>query len=364
MSSFYGQMRWQDFQRFFYNFTLNNNHFSANNMFNENPVVGQMTIESGYVAYLQPNEDFATLKINAANHWIKLSPLDSIGDQNITYGGFSLFHNKADTQNTESVKVFDITTIPANQEATILKNGDGFRILELKFDKAGHYSESVSLEPTYFQLPPQIIRVNFSKDLYVNDDQKFHFQEDDWVNLQVSDDGKVLNFAHKIIFNSNFDISGFEKPEGEEQYQVVAKLKEGDYFSTDRMVYDKAGHLISTTRVYYQLPISEVIGDIADLSAVVTQIQETLETLDGVVKENSQMVVSHEERLAAAENMLGGHDEMHSALITLERGAEGQKFTVAQGFDIVSRYLKETVENANLKGIYARLTLIEEKLGM
>ena len=111
------------------------------------------------------------------------------------------------------IKVFDITTIPANQEATILKNGDGFRILELKFDKAGHYSESVSLEPTYFQLPPQIIRVNFSKDLYVNDDQKFHFQEDDWVNLQVSDDGKVLNFAHKTIFNSNFNISGFEKPE-------------------------------------------------------------------------------------------------------------------------------------------------------
>lgn len=360
MSSFYGQMRWQDFQRFFYNFTISNNVFSAENTFNEYPTPGNATVEPGWTSYLQPNEDFATLRINAANHWIKLNPTDSVGDEPVTYSGFSIFHNKASTEDTESVKVFDITTIPADEEATILRNGDGFRILELKFDKAGHYSDSVSLEPTYFQLPPQIIRVNFTKDLYVNDDQKFHFNEDDWVKLKISEDGKVLNFEHKSNFAADQNTTGFEKQE-EGEFQVKAALREGDYFATDNVVYDKAGHLISVERVYYQLPISEVVGDLADLSKTVEDLITNVDGLSETVASNSEMVGDHDERLAKAEAMLGSHDEMQTALTGFRPASDGQKFTVAQGFTILSEEIKSGIDE-EIKGIYARLTALEEKI--
>jgi len=36
-----------------------------------------MTIDSTMKAYIQPNEDFATFRFNAANHWIKFAPIDS-----------------------------------------------------------------------------------------------------------------------------------------------------------------------------------------------------------------------------------------------------------------------------------------------
>ena len=362
MSSFYGQMRWQDFQRFFYNFTITNQMFAANNLFNENPTTGNATVASDQIRYLQPNEDFATLKINGANHWIKLSPTDSVGDDNISYSGFSIFHNKANTENTESVKIFDITTIPADTEATILKNGDGFKILELKFDKAGHYSESVSLEPTYFQLPPQIIRVNFTKDLYTNDDQKFHFSEDEWVQLKVSEDGKVLNFEHKTNFADDQSTTGFEKQE-EGEFQVEAALREGDYFATNNVVYDKAGHLISVEKVYYRLPISEVVGDLADLSGIVTTLQENVTSLEEAVASNTEMVGDHEERLVSTETMLGSHDEMQAALTGLSPAPDGQKFTVAQGFAIVVEEMKSSVDE-QIKGIYSRLSALEAKVGI
>lgn len=362
MSSFYGQMRWQDFKRFFYNFTLSNNQFATNNQFNETPNDGEPTITGNLVAYLQPNEDFATFKINTANHWIKVCPTDSIGDAPVTYSGFSLFHDKPNAASVEQIKIFDVSAIPADEEITVLKEGECLKFLDLKIDKAGH-SVTEDLKATYFQLPQQIIRVNFSKDLYVNDDQKFHFQEDDWVKLGVSEDGKVLNFSHTTVFNEDQSTSGFEKPEGEDEYQVVAKLKEGDYFSTDRMVYDKAGHLVSTTRVYYQLPISEVIGDIADLSTIVTELKENVEKAQGVIKDHTDLINDHEERLTDAQTMLGDNSEMQTALGKLEAAAAGQQFTVSQGFVIMTDHLQTSVDES-LKGVYARLAAIEKKVGI
>jgi hypothetical protein len=128
-------------------------------------------------------------------------------------------------------------------------------------------------------------------------------------------------------------------------------------------VYDKAGHLISTTRVYYQLPISEVIGDIADLSAIITELQETVATASDTISEHSEKIIDHEERIASNETMLGSHTEMQNALGKLEAAGAGQMFTVAQGFEIVTDHLQSSVDES-LKGVYARLAEIERKLGI
>ena len=154
MSSFYGQMRWEQFEQFFYNFTLRNKEFASNNVFNENPSkADEATIPANDTKYIQPNEDHATFQINAANHWLKVSPIDSVGDNYSTFTGFSMFHNKPATTNLLTVNPVAIKKIPSGEEYTELKSGDSLTIYSLSFDKAGHFSETKSLTPTYFKLP-------------------------------------------------------------------------------------------------------------------------------------------------------------------------------------------------------------------
>lgn len=367
MSSFYGQMRWQDFQRFFYNFTLNNNNFSNANMFNASPLVGEETVAAGVPRYIQPHEDFATFKINAANHWIKLAPIDSYGDEpRKTYGGFSIFHDAPSETNLTALKIFDITSLPANTEATILKSGDSFKVLEIKFDKAGHFSESVSLEPKYFQMQPQIINVNNSKDLYLNDDQKFHFvNSDGYIDLTVSNDNKSLTFNHKTSLGDDTEVNtfGFEviKDEGA-GYDVVRRLKDGDYISTQQLVYDSAGHLVEITKLYYQLPTSEVAENVSDLTDAVKEIQEAIDKAKEVIQDHDSLLTDHNARIEDIEEFLGDQNEMHEALISLKPANEGQVYNVGNGFKIMTEYMKNTVEGIYMEGFLARVKVIEEFL--
>lgn len=106
MSSFYGQERWEQFEQFFYNFTLRNKEFASNNVFNENPSkANEATIPANDTKYIQPNEDHATFQINAANHWLKVNPIDFVDDNYSTFTGFSMFYNKSATIQLSMIKM-------------------------------------------------------------------------------------------------------------------------------------------------------------------------------------------------------------------------------------------------------------------
>lgn len=374
MSSFYGQMRWQDFQRFFYNFTLTNQQFAATNAFNKGSQTGfGETVEENIRYWLQPNEDFATLKVNAADHWIKLCPMDSLGDSEDSYQGFSIFHNEPAVTNLTSVHAFEVSAIPNGETATILKSGDSFKILEMKFDKAGHFSESASLDPTYFQLPPQIIRVNWNKDLTLNTDQKFYFVNDDeLIELKVNDAGVVLNFEHKKNFNNSDTLSGsnfhFEKAKDEgTEYDVVRRLEGGDYISTFSLTYDTAGHVTELEKVYYQLPISEADERLDLLEETVAEIQADLEAHLTLFASYQATIDGHVGKISNIMNFLGMDDtgtssEMQNALNALQMAGQGQTYTVSNGFNVVSRYIKEHLEEYIVSGLHARILNIEKFL--
>ena len=371
MSSFYGQMRWQDFQRFFYNFTLRNNEYQNSNMFNENPdKEDEHTVEPNEILYIQPNEDFATMQINAANHWLKIAPKDSVGDEYTTYTGFSIFHNKPATTNLDMVNVFEVSAIPSGKEATILKSGDSFKIVSIGFDKAGHFSKEESLEPTYFQLPPQIISINNVTDLTLGSDQKFHFFNfDGLINLNVNANGKELTFAHKENFgqNDNLDISSFkfEGPEdGSVQYTVERQMKPGDFISTYNTVYDKAGHLISLEKIYYQLPVSEVDERLKVLQETVDKINQNIEVMKTTVDSHDTKITEYGTRLADIERLLGDDNKkMQPAIQVLASSLTGydpnRVYTIPEGISTISDYLKIHLEGYLLQGFHGRITAIE-----
>lgn len=351
MSSFYGQMRWQDFQRFFYNFTLNNQQFSSTNAFNKGSQIGfGETVDSETRVWLQPNEDFATLRVNAANHWIQLCPMDSIGDTQESFTGFSIFHNEPATSDLDTVKLFEVTTLPNDQNATILKSGDIFKVVEMKFDKAGHFSKNESLSPTYFQLPPQIIRVNWNKDLNLNEDQKFYFVNDDGlIDLIVNDAGVVLNIEHKSYFTDfdELDISSFayEGPKDGTDYEVINRLAGGDYISTYEIEYDKAGHVTSLEKVYYQLPISEADERLDVLEDTVEALNADFESHLNDWSSYKDTIESSVNKITNLENFTGidtngTNTAMQTALNALKLAPSGTNYTVANGFEVIVQYLK------------------------
>lgn len=371
MSSFYGQMRWQDFQRFFYNFTLRNQEYPNGNMFNENPEKDdESTVKANEILYVQPNEDFATMQINAANHWLKIAPRDSVGDEFTTYTGFSIFHNKPAITDLDMVNVFEVSAIPENKTATILKSGDSFKVVSIGFDKAGHFSKEESLEPTYFQLPPQIIRVNQTTDLTLNDDQKFHFiNKDGLINLNVSVNGKELTFEHKSNFTNLDNLSigffKFEGPQdGTEQYTVERSLEPGDFISTYNAVYDQAGHAVAFTKVYYQLPVSEVDERLKVLQEAVDAINLKLETIETSVNDHDLKITEYAKRLSDIDILLQDDSQrMQPAIQVLASNLTGYDpnriYSIPEGIATISDYLKIHLEGYTLQGFHGRITAIE-----
>ena len=214
MNSFYGQMRWgEKFEQFFYEFRLTNRLFSDKNTFNENPSVdgGRPTVKTNeYRIWIQPNKDFALFDINAANHWLKLVPLDSKGDaiEYQTNAGFSIYHNSPDVDNGVKLPIFELLTSKPSGTVESLQSGGYFKITNPKFDQAGHFTGKDEAENSYFQLPKQIIRINSVKDLSLKtSDQKFHFLEHQ--DAAAGDDGTNNNLI-QLILNSNQDELTFE----------------------------------------------------------------------------------------------------------------------------------------------------------
>lgn len=383
MSSFYGQMRWQDFQQFFLNFTLENKHFSANNLFNTNPErEDQATISDGKVAYIQPNEDFATFKFNAANHWIKFSPIDSVGDQQTTYVGVSIFHNEPDTKNPYTLPVFEIITPPQNAEIEVLESGKCFKVECPAFDKAGHFVGKNLLQPVYFKLPEQVIQINDAgNDLILNSEKKFHFEnQDELIELILNDTKTKLTFQHKKNFTESeeptFTPFLYEGSKDGTQYQVEVELQPGDYISTYQTVYDRAGHLVNLEKIYYQLPVSEADSRLELLETKVSNVETRLSLIDGEGLEEGQQgrlqlletaVQTAVQNASDALNRVGD-DNAFTALTTSANAVLG---TPDVTYTSVSEILKlvlnknttdDTLLDESIKGIYSRLSNLEEYL--
>ena len=374
MSSFYGQMRWDQFERFFYNFTLRNDEFASNNTFNENPSkVNEATIPANTLEYVQPNEDRATFQINAANHWLKISPLDSVGDEHTTFTGFSVFHNKPATTNLLKVTPLVVKQIPTGEDYVELKSGDSFTIYSLSFDKAGHFSESQSLTPTYFKLPSQTIRVNGVTDLILNTDAKFHFQneEDELIELKVSSNQRVLTFSHKTYFSKNLDLNigsfVFEGPASGIQFTTERVLQPGDFISTYQTVYDNAGHLTSLKKVYYQLPISETDSRLQKMEETIALLNATVTAMKGDVNSNSTSLLNQDGRLSRVETLLSDpSNKLQTSIKVLAASLPGYNssytYPIPEGMATISDYIKTYLEGYILQGFHARIAVIEQFL--
>ncbi len=377
MSSFYGQMRWQDFQQFFLNFTLENKHFSANNLFNENPDhENQATVESNTKAYIQPSEDFATFRFNAANHWIKFSPIDSQGDERTTYTGVSIFHNSPDTVNPYRLPIFDIIVPPQGSEVEELKSGECFKIACPAFDKAGHFVGEDYLEPRYFKMPEQIIQINdVGNDLILNNDKKFHFaNEDGLIELLLNDQKNKLTFQHKTTFTANEtpDFTPFLYEGGKDgtQYQVEVELKPGDYISTYKTVYDKAGHLVSLQKIYYQLPISEVDSRLEILENTVKEIQNSMKSLaddlaelEGTIDDINKNVNKANDRIGSDSEYSESSTNSYMAWIRAYLGTTGTYSLSAGIRDILKKMIDDDTDLGNeMRNIYSRINGLEDWL--
>lgn len=383
MSSFYGQMRWQDFQQFFLNFTLENKHFSADNLFNTDPEKeAQATISNNQIAYIQPNEDFATFRFNAANHWIKFSPIDSVGDQQTTYIGVSIFHNEPDTVNPYTLPVFEVITPPQGAEVEVLESGECFKVECPAFDKAGHFVGKGLMKPTYFKLPEQVIQINEAgNDLILNSEKKFHFEnQDELIELILNETKDKLTFQHKTNFTENeeptFTPFLYEGSKDGTQYQVEVELQPGDYISTYQTVYDRAGHLVSLEKIYYQLPVSEVDSRLELLETRVDDVETRLSLIDGEGLEEGQQgkleiledaVDKATQDASDALNRVGDDDAFKS----LTTSANAVLGTPDASYTSVSEILRlvlnknttdDTLLDESIKGIYSRLSDLEDYL--
>lgn len=382
MSSFYGQMRWQDFQQFFLNFTLENKHFSANNIFNTNPEKeDQATIENDQIAYIQPNEDFATFRFNAANHWIKFSPIDSIGDQQNTYIGVSIFHNEPDTVNPYMLPLFEIVTPPQEAVVETLESGECFKIECPAFDKAGHFVGKNSLKPTYFKMPEQVIQINNPKnDLILNSEKKFHFENKDGIiELILNNTKDKLTFQHKKSFTENeeptFTPFLFEGSKDGTQYQVEVKLQPGDYISTYKTVYDRAGHLVNLEKIYYQLPVSEVDSRLELLENTIKEIQKDIVKVEADVELLSDDLDNAIRDIQRANEIVGtdaefGRGDQSSQENSFNAWVKAYVGTT-QNYQSLSGALAEVLKKMSsdnidldneMRNFYSRITAIEDYL--
>lgn len=272
--SFYGQMRWGDFQKFFYNFSLTNREFI--DVFNAKPNVnGSYETVTDLLYHVQPNEDFATFQINTANHWIKMCPIDSRGDEGTTFTGFSIFHNEAETTNLHYSQIIQIVQPEEiTEEIQELGSGTCFKVLTPKYDRAGHQPGNDYLHEEFFKIPIQRLQVN-QDFLELNENGYFHFvNEDPWVLLTLNEDSNILTFSHATPEGfSSATISNFNK---EPEHTTVSDdciLEPGDKFSSYQIEIDDAGHVTALTQVFFQLPVDKIDEALAALELRVNDLE-------------------------------------------------------------------------------------------
>lgn len=383
MNSFYGQMRWgEKFEQFFYEFRITNHPFSVENEFNKDHEKDGLleTLATSEEVFIQPNEDFAIFNINTANYWIGIIPVDSKGDDKPknTQAGFSLFHQSPNIGDSLKVQTI-LPTKPEDLEVSMdkveqLNSGDILRIINGKYDKAGHFTSEEDAEKVYFKLPEQIIRIDNTKDLVLKEnDQKFHFNKDplNLITLEITGDNDSLIFTHAKPFTDktvpeemlsfeficNMDNSYPPIPPGENRLlpTVERKLEPGDFICTQELTFDQGGHLTNYKNVYYQLPYSDIDERLDLIEVAITELQNDLKGVKKDIEDIEKQIDTLNKNLSR----IGDQDQFDNLKPALERLtgiAIDDNFTLAYGLEITATHSNTLQqEHAGIYSIFSHI---------
>lgn len=361
--SFYGQMRWGDFQKFFYNFSLTNKQFS-NDIFNVNNTSNnthETVIDLLY--HVQPNEDFATFQVNTANHWIKMCAIDSKGDEGTTFTGFSLFHNKAQTTNlyyNSVIQVLDEEEI--TEDITELGSGTCFKVSSYKFDRAGHQSGKTYVHEEFFKIPVQKIQIN-QDFLNLNDLGYFHFiNDDDWVKLTLNKEATNLTFSHATPEDLRAaTIDAFKKEPEHQTVDEESVLEPGDKFSSYQITVDDAGHVTKLTQVFFQLPVDKIDEALAALELRVIDLENAADDFKGRIETLED--ADFGTKIANLEILLYSDKDQISDFRTAVAQLVGESITSGVESRTVSKAITDMANHTrtSLDGINKELTALREE---
>lgn len=281
-----------------------------------------------------PEDDFSisalerwdTLSFNSGNKWIVL---------NQNSEGVDISHGAPGEIQTETGGF-----IPEEEgtEGTALSSGGAFSTYDLNFDKAGHLKDC---KKNTYLLPSATIHLDDkNQDINLNDDNKFHFQGDNWINLNPEDQGKKLSFQHTTPFGEE-NLNGLKSlgigylgSITSEEFEPERVLEAGDYISTTEVVYDQAGHTIGLTEKVYQLPASQTETDISDIKERLDEAEENIKTiqtdyapltLTGEIKDlYNEDTEKYEYKTLTS--TIGNIEEIRNAVLKAETDTEFQEF--------------------------------------
>ena len=264
--SFYGQVVYE-FTKLFNTFIFKNKGKLKEEFPKEDEI--ERSTEFKYSA----NERWDKLTFETGNKWIQMMPDNE--NQSIKF-----FHSKPSEEVLNSPS-FSPQEEVKEEEINKLNPGHYFEIQEYGIDKAGHIS---TITPVYYQLPLQQININSDVDdidgqiiSSDTDTNQLHFlsdknqNENGWIELTAEKsngiDNDRLKFSHKIQNNLNTEVDIFGIQKLSNIPNNFTTLSAGDYISTNKFIYDKAGHLTVIEPINYQLPITDFETNLDELNS-------------------------------------------------------------------------------------------------
>ncbi len=393
--SFYGQMRWDQFQQFFYKHLLTAVPFNQKDLFNNTITEGEYAnISSQTQAYIEPNEDFATLRINTANPWIRVSPIDSHGDQGTSFSGFHIFHGAPDTSTAKQYVIYKpLKDNEVEKDSAIqLTAGNFFMSTTPYVDGAGHITNE--FESTVYRLPDQLIQIAQAvwnseiedweqdvRDLTLDsNDQKFHFASDGFIKLMLNETCNLLSLEHISYHAEQVETQGIAFLGAATESYTAEKLSPGDFITTDKIIFDPCGHGYSIEKIYLQLPITDTDTQLealtADLLTLKSEFDLHTEEYSGLVAEqrkdiNTLFESTNKLQAFVHSDVMSGDipsdiSNMRNALVAfLPEGSANGTETIAQTLAMSINQTRSKLENianqqdGTLRGLLARVTLLE-----
>lgn len=393
--SFYGQMRWDQFQQFFYKHLLTAVPFDKQDLFNDTISSGEYAnIAPQTQAYIEPNEDFATLRINAANQWIRVSPIDSKGDQGTSFSGFHIFHGAPDTSTAKQYMIYKpLRDDEVEKDSAVqLTAGNFFVVTTPYVDAAGHITSQFG--STVYRLPDQLIQIAQAvwnpeiedweqdvRDLTLDiNDQKFHFASDGFIKLMLNETCNLLSLEHISYHAEQIETQGIAFLGAATESYTAEKLNPGDFITTDKIVFDSCGHGYSIEKIYLQLPITDTDAKLEGISADLLTLQSEfalhVEEYNGLVtkqREDIDALFESTNKLQAFvhTDVLTGDIPsdivgMRNALVAfMPEGMANGTETIAQTLAMSINQTRGRLEgianqqDGTLRGLLARVTLLE-----
>lgn len=209
-------------------------------------------------------EKWDILNFDTGNKWIVLEGQDD---------GVIISHGKPGVAVVENYG-FNPTD---DNDAEMLQTGQSFDTYKFLFDDAGHLTSSKKFS---YKLPNSEVMIDETIVVVPHaDDDRLHFNSDNWIKLNPNDNKDVITFNHHTPFEENGNFLSFEKIIAPEEEIAEDKiLKAGEYFSTPKITFDKAGHITGVENLIYKLPIEDIQGDIESIDERLTTAEENIKT--------------------------------------------------------------------------------------